>query len=95
MKPQIWNRVVDSDGRVVKRLDPSTYSEPISAKTAAELTTAMEGVVNEGTGTNAAIPGVAGRRQDRDRGNARQQGLRRRQRREPGLVHGLRPRRRT
>jgi penicillin-binding protein A len=58
MKPQIWNRVVDSDGRVVKRLDPSTYSEPVSAKTAAELTTAMEGVVREGTGTNAAISGV-------------------------------------
>jgi peptidoglycan glycosyltransferase len=58
MKPQIWNRVVDSDGRVVKRLSPSTYSEPVSAKTAEELTTAMEGVVSEGTGTNAAIPGV-------------------------------------
>ncbi|MFN8163147.1 MAG: penicillin-binding transpeptidase domain-containing protein [Solirubrobacterales bacterium] len=59
MKPQIWNRVVDPDGRVVKRLDPSQYSQPISAKTAEELTTAMEGVVREGTGTNAAIPGVA------------------------------------
>jgi peptidoglycan glycosyltransferase len=58
MKPQIWNRVVDSDGRVVKKLSPSTYSEPVSAKTAEELTTAMEGVVREGTGTNAAIPGV-------------------------------------
>jgi peptidoglycan glycosyltransferase len=58
MKPQIWNRVVDSDGRVVKRLDPSTYSEAVSAKTAEELTTAMEGVVREGTGTNAAISGV-------------------------------------
>ncbi|HEX3609004.1 MAG TPA: penicillin-binding protein 2, partial [Solirubrobacterales bacterium] len=58
MKPQIWSRVVDPDGRVTKRLDPSQYSQPISAKTAAELTTAMEGVVSEGTGTNAAIPGV-------------------------------------
>jgi peptidoglycan glycosyltransferase len=58
MKPQIWNRVVDSDGRVIKRLDPSEYSQAISSKTAEELTTAMEGVVNEGTGTNAAIPGV-------------------------------------
>jgi peptidoglycan glycosyltransferase len=58
MKPQIWNRVVDSDGRIVKKLDPSTYSEPVSAKTAEELTTAMEGVVSEGTGTNAAISGV-------------------------------------
>ncbi len=58
MKPQIWNRVVDPDGRVVERLDPSEYSQPVSAKTAEELTTAMEGVVSEGTGTNAAIPGV-------------------------------------
>ncbi|HMI80202.1 MAG TPA: penicillin-binding transpeptidase domain-containing protein [Solirubrobacterales bacterium] len=59
MKPQIWKRVIDPDGRVVDSLNPSVYSEPISAETAAELTTAMEGVVSEGTGTNAAIPGIA------------------------------------
>ncbi|MDX6609864.1 MAG: penicillin-binding protein [Solirubrobacterales bacterium] len=59
MKPQIWSRVVDPDGRVTKRLDPSEYSQPISSKTAEELTTAMEGVVSEGTGTNAAIPGIS------------------------------------
>jgi len=59
MKPQIWSRVVDPDGRVTERLDPSRYSEPIDEQTAEELTTAMEGVVREGTGTNAAIPGVA------------------------------------
>jgi peptidoglycan glycosyltransferase len=59
MKPQIWKRVVDPDGRVIDKLDPSVYSEPISEETAAELTTAMEGVVTEGTGTNAEIPGVA------------------------------------
>jgi len=58
MRPQIWSRVVDPDGRVSKRLDPSEYSQPIDAETAAELTAAMEGVVNEGTGTNAAIPGI-------------------------------------
>jgi penicillin-binding protein A len=58
MKPQIWSRVVDPDGRVVKRMDPSQYSQPVSEETAAELTTAMEGVVSEGTGTNAAIEGV-------------------------------------
>jgi peptidoglycan glycosyltransferase len=58
MKPQIWSRVIDPDGRVTKRLEPSEYSQPISAETAAELTTAMEGVVAEGTGTNAEIPGV-------------------------------------
>ena len=58
MKPQIWNRVLNSDGKVTKRMSPDVYSEPISAKTAEELTTAMEGVVKEGTGTNAEIPGV-------------------------------------
>ncbi len=58
MKPQIWSRVVDPDGRVTKRLDPSQYSQPISEETAAELNTAMQGVVSEGTGTNAAIPGI-------------------------------------
>jgi penicillin-binding protein A len=55
MKPQIWNRVINPDGRVLERLDPSVYSEPVSAEVAEELTTAMEGVVREGTGTNAAL----------------------------------------
>jgi peptidoglycan glycosyltransferase len=59
MRPQIWSRVVDPDGRVTERLDPSRYSQPIDEQTASELTTAMEGVVREGTGTNAAIPGIA------------------------------------
>ncbi len=58
MKPQIWKRVVNVDGSVTKTMDPTVYSEPLSSKTAEELTTAMEGVVDEGTGTNAAIPGV-------------------------------------
>jgi peptidoglycan glycosyltransferase len=58
MKPQIWKRVVNVDGSVTKKMDPTVYSEPISSQTAAELTTAMEGVVDEGTGTNAAISGV-------------------------------------
>lgn len=58
MRPQIWSRVVDPDGRTVESLDPSQYSRPIGEGAAADLTTAMEGVVREGTGTNAAIPGV-------------------------------------
>jgi len=58
MKPQIWKKVIDPEGRVVEEMDPSTYSEPISEQTAEELTTAMEGVVREGTGTNAAISGI-------------------------------------
>jgi penicillin-binding protein A len=59
MKPQIWKRVIDPDGRVIDKLDPSVYSEAVSEETAAALTTAMEGVVSEGTGTNAAISGIA------------------------------------
>jgi peptidoglycan glycosyltransferase len=58
MRPQIWSKIINPDGRVIKKLEPSQYSRPISAQTAAELTTAMEGVVSAGTGTNAAIPGV-------------------------------------
>ena len=58
MKPQIWKRVINPDGRVVDSLSPSVYSEAVSAQTAEELTSAMEGVVSAGTGTNAAIPGV-------------------------------------
>lgn len=59
MKPRIWSRVVDPDGRVVKRLDPSQYSQPVEEETAAKLNAAMQDVVNSGTGANAAIPGVA------------------------------------
>ncbi|MBS1888016.1 MAG: penicillin-binding protein 2 [Actinobacteria bacterium] len=58
MRPQIWSRVVNVDGSVTKTMKPTIYSEPITAKTAEELTVAMEGVVREGTGTNAAIAGV-------------------------------------
>jgi peptidoglycan glycosyltransferase len=58
MAPQIWSRVIDPDGRVTKRLEPSEYSQPISEETAEELNVAMQGVVSEGTGTNANIEGV-------------------------------------
>jgi peptidoglycan glycosyltransferase len=58
MKPQIWDKVVDPDGRLTKRMDPSEQSTVMSGQTADELNTAMQGVVSAGTGTNAAIPGV-------------------------------------
>ncbi len=59
MKPQIWSKVVDPDGRTVKTMNGSEFGQPISSKTASELTTAMQGVVSQGTGTNAAIPGIS------------------------------------
>lgn len=58
MRPQIWARVVDPDGRVTKRMEPTEQATVFSAETASQLTTAMQGVVSSGTGTNAAIPGV-------------------------------------
>ncbi len=58
MKPQIWDKVVDPDGRLTKRMEPSQAATVISKQAAAELNTAMQGVVSAGTGTNAAIPGV-------------------------------------
>jgi peptidoglycan glycosyltransferase len=59
MKPQIWDRVVDPDGRTTKTMHPSEFGQPISEETASQLTTAMQGVVSAGTGTNAAIPGIS------------------------------------
>lgn len=58
MKPQIWDRVVDPDGRVSKRMDPDEISDVMSGETADQLTEAMKDVVTAGTGTNAAIPGI-------------------------------------
>lgn len=58
MKPRLWDRVVDPDGRVVRRMQPELQSRAVSEETAAEMTTMMLGVVNEGTGTAAALSGI-------------------------------------
>ena len=58
MRPQIWSKVKDPDGRTLKTMDPEVQSDVISSDTADELTEAMKDVVNEGTGTAAALSGV-------------------------------------
>jgi peptidoglycan glycosyltransferase len=58
MKPHIVDRIIAPNGDVVTRTKPKEYSRPMKPLTAAELTTMMEGVVTEGTGTAAQIPGV-------------------------------------
>ncbi|HNC16423.1 MAG TPA: penicillin-binding transpeptidase domain-containing protein, partial [Solirubrobacterales bacterium] len=58
MRPQIWSRVMDADGRTVKSMDPEKQSDVMSEETAGELTEAMKDVVNEGTGPAAALSGV-------------------------------------
>ena len=59
MRPQLWDRVVDPDGRVVDRMDPKVQSEVMSPETAATLNEMMQNVVNEGTGTAAALSGIS------------------------------------
>jgi penicillin-binding protein A len=58
MRLSLWDRVVDPDGRVVKRFDPKVETEVMSPETAATLNEMMQAVVNEGTGTAAALSGI-------------------------------------
>ena len=58
MRPQLWDRVVDPDGRVVKRMSPKVEAQVMSPETASTLNTMMQAVVNEGTGTAAALSGI-------------------------------------
>ena len=58
MKPHFTDRVVDTDGRTVEHVSPEVQSTVMKPSTASALTAMMEGVVNNGTGTQAQIPGV-------------------------------------
>ncbi len=58
MVPHLTDRVVDPDGRTVLRVLPRVQATVMKPSTAAAVTGMMEAVVNEGTGTQAQIPGV-------------------------------------
>jgi peptidoglycan glycosyltransferase len=58
MKPHIGTRVIDRDGRTVDTIEPEVQSEVMKPSTAAAVTDMMVGVVQNGTGTNAQIPGI-------------------------------------
>jgi peptidoglycan glycosyltransferase len=58
MQPHIATRVVDRDGRTVDTIDPKVQSTVMKPSTAAAVTDMMVGVVQSGTGTKAAIPGI-------------------------------------
>jgi peptidoglycan glycosyltransferase len=58
MRPSLVREIRDTSGRVVKSFQPQEYGQPISSKTASELTAMMVSVVQSGTGTSAQIPGV-------------------------------------
>jgi len=58
MVPHLTDRIVDPDGRTVLRISPRVQAVVMKPATAAAVTSMMEAVVNEGTGTSAQIPGV-------------------------------------
>jgi peptidoglycan glycosyltransferase len=58
MAPHLTDRIVNPDGRTVQRIAPRLQAVVMKPSTAAAVTTMMEAVVKEGTGTSAQIPGV-------------------------------------
>jgi peptidoglycan glycosyltransferase len=58
MAPYLVQDVRAPDLSVIDSAKPSTVGQAVSPSTAAELTTMMTKVVEQGTGTNAQIPGV-------------------------------------
>lgn len=58
MKPQLTDRIVRKDGRVAERIEPDLQSRVMKPETAEQLTAMMSRVVEEGTGTAAALSGI-------------------------------------
>jgi penicillin-binding protein A len=58
LEPHIMARSIDPDGRTVDEVEPEEVEQAISRQTARDLTGMMTKVVEEGTGTAAALEGV-------------------------------------
>ena len=58
MRPHIADRVVDPDGRTVRRIEPSEMSTVMSPDSARKVSEMMQNVVREGSGTAAALAGI-------------------------------------
>lgn len=63
MKPYVVSEVRNGKGQVAAQVGSQVRRRPISAETARTLTNILEGVVTNGTGSRAAVPGfrVAGK----------------------------------
>ncbi|MGI8513091.1 MAG: peptidoglycan D,D-transpeptidase FtsI family protein [Solirubrobacteraceae bacterium] len=59
VKPHFTDRIVDRDGRTVEDIEPSTESQVMKPETADQVTKMMTQVVDEGTGTAAALQGIS------------------------------------
>jgi penicillin-binding protein A len=58
MRPRLTDSVVRKDGRVAERIQPDLQSQVMKPETAEQLAAMMSRVVEEGTGTAAALSGV-------------------------------------
>lgn len=63
LEPTIIKQISDNDGNIVKKFEPTVVRKVISEQTASTVCQILEGVVAEGTGKNAYIPGyrIAGK----------------------------------
>lgn len=59
MTPHLMKQIRDSEGAVVASYAPRPWLTATSPGTAAQMTALMQSVVQRGTGTSVAIPGVA------------------------------------
>lgn len=57
MKPQIVSEITDSEGNVVEKTEPEVVRQVISEETSSEMRDMLEGVVEEGLGSPAAVEG--------------------------------------
>ena len=58
MKPYLINKIVAPDGTELEVTEPEELTEAVSPEVAAELTRMMVGVVQQGTGRAAQVPGI-------------------------------------
>ena len=59
MRPHLTDKIVDRDGRVVDTIQPRQQSQVMSPRAAGEVADMMGKVVEEGTGTAAALQGIS------------------------------------
>jgi peptidoglycan glycosyltransferase len=56
MVPHVMSQIRQSDGSLVKVFNPTVYQRPVSAQTASQITSLMQGVVTSGTASGVGFP---------------------------------------